>query len=677
MKYLSVLFIHLFACAIISGPLYGQGLSDTLAIEEIIIASSRVQVNDPISIQTIQLESIESIYAGQDPAVLLEQLSPSIISYSDAGTDIGNYAQFRMRGISQDRINVSLNGVPLNDMADQGTFFSNFSDFANSAESIQIQRGVGASRAGVASYGGAVNFESINPFKDDSHSGLQLTTGSFGTLRASAEVGTGLVNNKSGMYGRFTRTLTDGYKNHSGSDSYSLFLSGGILGDKEVFKVTALSGKTENDQSYLSVLLSDIEDDPKTNYNHPNDTDNFEQEMVQVQYGRQHTDKVSSNYTLYYGGARGVFPFGLDNTTQLMFGIYNKRFGAMANVNYKNESIDITGGLHGFTFNRENEDYTAPNIQEPFYRDQTDKKAISAFSKIRYTKEQLSIYGDLQIRNVNMSFHQDIGGIDHDRSWTFLNWLGGINYELSDQSALYGSIGRTSREPTRSNIFQGSESEIRSDILDAESVVDVELGWRLTSSKLQIAANFFLMNFNNEIVRTGALQENSYMDLTQNVSNSRRYGLEVQSNYQLSPTTSLSLNLAQLNSKIDQFDSGVEVFNDVKHIFMPSWNINTSLTHKFSDKFSAILSGRYVSESFIELSNDDSFTLPSYLVLNTQFNYQINKQLTCSLFLNNLTDKLYFTDGSVVDIDFDGIVDGPGYRVQPPRAFYLMIGWKF
>jgi len=254
MKYRILICIVVNALLIFHSQLIAQESRDSITIDEIIIASSRAKEKDPLSIQNIRLERIESVYAGQDPAVLLEQLSPSIISYSDAGTDIGNYAQFRMRGISQDRINISLNGVPLNDMADQGTFFSNFSDFGNSIESIQIQRGVGASKAGIASYGGAVNFESINPFTSDKQSGLELTTGSFGTIRASGEIGTGLMKSGAGVYGRFTRTYTEGYKDHSGSDSHSFFISGGILGDRDMFKITAFSGKTENDQSYLPVL---------------------------------------------------------------------------------------------------------------------------------------------------------------------------------------------------------------------------------------------------------------------------------------------------------------------------------------------------------------------------------------------------------------------------------------
>jgi len=135
---------------------------DSVDIENVIISVSRVADNAPVTYTNVDQAQINEIYIGQDPAVLIERLVPSIVSYSDGGTDIGNYSQFRLRGIDQDRLNISLNGVPLNDMVDHGTFFSNFSDFGNSVESIQVIRGVGANSVGAASYGGSVNFESPN-----------------------------------------------------------------------------------------------------------------------------------------------------------------------------------------------------------------------------------------------------------------------------------------------------------------------------------------------------------------------------------------------------------------------------------------------------------------------------------------------------------------------------------
>lgn len=640
---------------------------DSVDIEDIFISARRAQKADPITFQNIEVARIEKIYSGQDPAVLLQQLSPSIVSYSDAGTDIGNYAQFRLRGMSQSRINVTLNGVPLNDMVDQGVFFSNFSDFGNSIESIQVQRGVGASNVGVASYGGSINFESTNVFKGDPGAELQLTTGSFGTLRTAAEVRTGMMKNKVGAYGRISRTTVDGYKNTSASDSYSIFGSVGYAGDKDVLKLTGFMGKTENGQSYLPVLLSDIEGDPKTNYNHPNDTDDFEQEMIQLQWTRGLSDNTRIDATAYYGGARGVFPFAIDDETQFVFGLTNDHYGMLSNITYEKEGVTVKGGLQAYRFDRTNFEYLAPNERNPYDRDQTTKTEVSGYGKVNYNLGNLSVYGDVQIRSVGLDLEPDeeLGtGIDLEESWLFINPVVGANYQMNDNSSIYMSLGRSGREPTR--------SDIRNGVTEEEYATDLELGWKYSDQKWQVGANLFHMKFENEISNVGALEALSYMEIRQNVKDSRRSGLELQFAYRSSEKLGFSLNGAYMTTNVSEFNSGGEVFRDVEHIFAPSLIVRPQLEFQASKALEFILSGRYVSSSFMELANIPSFELPAHTVVNGQVNINVSESASINLQLNNLLNERYFTDGAPVDLDFDGVVEGPGFRVQPPRHLYVM-----
>ncbi|MFT4566413.1 MAG: iron complex outermembrane receptor protein [Saprospiraceae bacterium] len=649
---------------------------DSVGIENITIVSTRANITDPLSIQNISKATIDNISFGQDPAVLLGQLSPSIVTYSDAGTDIGNYAQFRMRGISQNRINISLNGVPLNDMLDQGVYFSNFSDFGNSIESIQIQRGVGASNVGVSSYGGAVNFQSSNIFHADPRAELQLTTGSFGTIRAAGEVSTGLLSNNTALYSRFSKTKTDGYKDHSASDAYSMFFSGGHIFKNQLLKFTAFAGKTQNDQSYLPVLLSDLETNPKTNYNHPNDTDDFEQEMIQLQYSNQHSSAVSTSYTAYYSGARGVFPFGIDNSTQYMYFLSNSRYGLLANMNYNYNNWDIKSGIHAYTMDRINVDYVSPDISNPSLRELTDKNELSAFIKTGYGLGKIKLYADLAIRNVNVDFSPDpvlLTGISHDRDWTFFNWILGTNLSINERNSFYISYGRTGREPTRSDMLNGSEEDIKNNLVTEEFVNDFELGWRYTNNIFSLNANLFHMNFQNEISKIGALQERSYMEVTQNVDESSRSGIELQAMYKASSNTTINLNATYMNTNVTTYQNGDNTFTDVEQIFAPKWLISPSVTQNLSKSLKARVSGRYASQSFMELSNDPTFTFPSYFILDAQLDYSLSDNIQLSASINNITDQLYFTDGAPVDLDFDGNVEGPGYRIQPVRNFYFML----
>ena len=665
-------------------------------LEEVIITATRADERTPVSKTDINAEKIEAIYSGQDPSVVLEKLAPSIVSYSDAGADIGNYVQFRLRGIDQTRINTTLNGVPLNDMIDQGVFFSNFSDFGNSVESIQVQRGVGTSSNGVASYAGSINFESKRLNTEEPSGELQLLNGSFGTMRASGEISTGKLSNDLAFYSRFTRTTSDGYKENSGSDSYSFFLSGGYIGNKDILRVTAFMGKTENDQSYLPVLLSDINLNPRTNYNHPNDTDNFEQELVQVQYGRVLNSELNLNTTLYYGGSRGVFPFGLDNTTQLMFGLENDHFGLLSDIQYERGDLNLTAGLHTYTFQRDNFNYTSPNVTNPDYEDETEKNEFSFFTKASYDVGDFTVYGDLQLRSVQLEFLTDqvlsFGGnvpqgtFGQTRDWFFFNPKVGVSYRAGSNATVYASFGRTGREPTRTDILQGDGSSINefnyTSVLD-ESVVqeeyvnNLEVGYQLTEERFSLAVNYFLMDFENEISLVGALAARSYVALRQNIRDSRRSGVEVQAELKPDAHWVFGLNATYMNTNVDQFDNGTEVFNDVNHIFALEILLTPSVTWNSRNGLSLNLNGRYAGESFMELSNDPEFELPSYFVLNAQANVRVSSVISLSLFVNNIFDELYFTDGAPVDLDFDGVVEGPGFRVQPPRNYYLMLKFNF
>jgi len=674
---------------------FGQIPTDsvqTRELEELVIKGIRAGEHDPVTQTTINVKKIESIYAGQDASVILERLTPSIITFSDAGSTIGNYNQFRLRGIDQSRINVTLNGVPLNDMIDQGVFFSNFSDFANSVESIQVQRGVGTSSNGVASYGGSVNFESTRLNKDEPSAELQLLAGSFKTLRISGEVNTGRLKNDLAFYSRFTRTKSDGYKNHSGSDSYSYFFSGGHFGKKDVIKITAFAGKTQNDQSYLPVLLSNIRENPKTNYNHPNDTDDFEQELIQFQYSRILNPAWTSNSMFYYGGARGVFPFGIDNATQLLFGLKNNHYGFFSDVNYDNHTIDFTTGVHGYLFRRENYNSLAPNVAQPDYEDKTDKEEISVFTKLSYNIGSFHVYGDLQMRYVNLGFKGqsllDLSGQNSSsRQWIFVNPKIGVNYSIGQKSSAYASFGRSGREPTRTDILQGDGSGIYdynyfsvidSDVVKEEYVNDLELGYRYSSKKLNLNVNYFHMTFENEISLVGALAATSYIPLRQNVDNSRRSGLETVINWQLDEKFDIILIASYLSTKVDQFiNANSEAIDNAEHIFSPKWIIGPSLVFNPSSRWSINLSGRYVDQSYMELSNDSVFKLPDFFVLDSRVDFNVSETVTFSFMVNNILDELYFTDGSPVDFDFDGVVEGPGYRVQPPRNFYGMLRVRF
>ena len=207
---------------------------------------------------------------------------------------------------------------------------------------------------------------------------------------------------------------------------------------------------------------------------------------------------------------------------------------------------------------------------------------------------------------------------------------------------------------------------------------DLELGYRYNNGRFAFTANVFFLEFKNEISLTGALARNSFVSLRQNIPDSYRRGVEFIGNVSITDQWEASLNATYMKTNVSRFVNGTgDVFTDVEHIFAPDIILNPGIRYTPSGTVSLSLNGRYVSESFIELGNTPGFELPDFFVLNGQVDINFSKNVSFSFLFNNIFDELYFTEGAVVDADFDGVVDGPGFRVQPPRNAYAQMKFKF
>ena len=683
-------------------------LSATTPLEEVVIQAVRADEQAPVTQTTVEQEAIEEVYVGQDALFALEELVPSLQTYSESGTSLSNYGQMRLRGIDQTRINITLDGVPLNDMIDQGVFFSNFTDFGNSIASVQVQRGVGTSTNGTSSYAGSINFESVNLSDSVPSAEVQLLGGSFGTYRASGELKTGLLENNTAFYGRFTRTASDGYRDNTSTRSYSFFFSGGYFGERDLVKITGFTGRSQNGLAYLPVALSDIQADPQTNYVSENDTDDFGQSLVQLQYTRFINSAVSWTSTLYYGSAGGDFPVGFpvtDSTfsvraagttfstserfTQLNYPLYNDHYGLMSYANYTSPSgqWELSGGVHGYTFRRENIESVLPDNANPYYQDQSRKNEFSAFGKASYRWNDLIFFGDLQLRTVGLQLTPDETYLGQsasvpDRQWTFFNPKVGVTYLLNPQTNFYASYGRSGREPTRFDILGSTQinpanlasvQDVSS--VQAEYVNDFEAGVRLRSERLVGQSNLFYMQFDNEIAPIGQAIPEAFVQLRKNVASSYRRGVEVEGQYRMLPALTLAGHVTYMQSNIDEFspDGETQTYRDVQPIISPEWIINGRLRYELAP-VSLALNARYVSESFIELTNQPNLTVPSYFVLDAQASIRFLENQEFSLHLNNLLDEPYYTFGQPVGV---GGATVPGYFVQAPFNVYALLRLKF
>ncbi len=651
--------------------------------DEVLITSSRANNNAPISQKNVSKEEIEQVYRGQDGAFLLEDLSPSVVAYSQSGTGLSNYADFRLRGMDQSRINITLNGVPLNDMIDQGVFFSNFTDFGNSIQSIQIQRGVGTSSNGVSSYAGSVNFESLHLTDTAPKVEVQFTGGSFNTQRWSAEASTGRMKNNFSFYSRFTQTKSDGYRNNTSTDSWSYFLSGAYFHKKHTFKFTAFNGRSKNGLAYSAVAMADITNNPKTNYNSPNDIDDFGQFFNQLQHIYQINTNQSLISSVYYNGAGGDFPFGWEDVngfTQINYPLYNKHIGALSTFNGKINNFNYSTGISASAFYRENLEQVVPNFTSPYYADKTQKNEAAAFAKANYKIHKFEFLADVQVRAVELIF--DTTSFTNTsiptRNWIFVNPKAGVSYQWNNNYQSYISFGRTGREPTRQDILgdlninpNNINFVLNTNSVKPEFVNNLELGTRIKYSNLAIQMNAFYMQFENEIAPIGTIQ-NTFVTIRQNQASSFRRGFETDYTWTIIPKLQLKGQLTYMQAKISRYQAldDTEVYENVNTPLSPNWNILNTLQLEVIPKLFVSLRGRYLSKSYIEPTNKADFVLPEFIVADFHIHYMY-KLHQFKIQVNNIFNQQYFTHGLAINSTT------PGFFVQAPQHFYATAQFRF
>ena len=639
---------------------------DTLQTLQEVVVTYQADKRTPITFQNIYSKDIKAKSTGQEPSFLLAE-TPSITNYSDAGNSQG-YSYFRLRGIDQTRINMTLDGVPLNEPEDQGAYFSNYPDILNSVSKIQIQRGVGTSKNGVASYGGSVQLFSPN-LADSTKTTFGLGYGSFNSLRVFGEYNSG-IKNKKALYVRASQIYSDGYKYNSSNNSQSVFLSGGLFHEKSIWKLNFLLGHQQNDMAWLGVSDSLIGIDRKTNGNSKQEKDRFFQTLTQLKNSWQIGKSSLLETSIYHTFLKGNYGFdfnnflGLPSTEEL----YNYAFesnlvGFFSNYTFCKKQFHLTSGLHGNIYNRQHTG--SEKALGQLYQNNGYKNEISVFTKADYTFKRFTFFADVQYRYVNFNYKGSVALQKLD--WHFINPKAGLSATINNNSIVYYSAGYTGREPTRNDMFGGNDDLLADSLGNAilfntkpESVLNHELGFRFQKEKVNFNVNLYYMDFQNEIVLDGKFGPNG-LALTNNVEQSYRTGLELSISYKISKHFSLINNSSFNYSRITE---QTETFSP---ILTPPIIINQEAIFS-KNNFTIALSGRYQHKSFIDFANEEKVN--SYFLLNSRVSYNLHG-FQCSVFLNNITNAKYFNQGYV---DFDG---SKKYFVQAPTNFYASIQYSF
>lgn len=678
---------------------------ETYFSEEVIISAIRAKNNEPSAHTNLNQHTIAKDNYGKDLPYLLT-LTPSVVVTSDAGGGVG-YTGLRIRGTDLTGINVTLNGVPVNDPESHSVYFVDMPDMASSVESMQIQRGVGTSTNGAAAFGASINIKT-DGFSDDPYVDYALTGGSFNTMKNSLKFGTGIIGKNWNFAGRASMVTSDGYIDRASSNLQSAYFSGGYYGKKDIVKAVIMLGKEKTYQAWYGVPKDSLSTNRTYNpagamYDnngnflgyYDNQTDNYTQNYYQLHYAHEFSKKLNLTTAVFYTKGKGYYEsyknnqkfskYGMNDTiigndtisrTNLIRQKWldNDYYGAIAALNY--ESNKLTVNLGG-SWNQYNGDHYGKVIwaqiarlgdhDRNWYFNNGLKTNFNLFAKAKYRLfSSLSLYLDLQYRNIDYSItgtHDDLTDLTQQHHYDFFNPKGGIFYDLNKNNAFFASVAVANREPSRSDFrdaLQGTE-------VKPERLTDYELGYKLSLKKFILNANLFYMDYKNQLVLTGKIN-NVGTPVRTNVPESYRAGIELSAAIEFTTWVNWNVNLTYSQNKIKDFTEYVDNWNywddpssqplqyeknlgttDIS--FSPDVTASSVLTFIPVKNLSVGLVSNYVSRQYIDNTSNPDRSLDPYFVNNIKMNYSIHpgflKGIDFMLSLNNIFNTEYETNAWV------------------------------
>lgn len=695
-----ILCLGLFALS--CTPLIAQDIQtkDSTALQnldEVLVKAVRVQPNAPITHSNVTKKDITKRNLGQDIPVLLNYL-PSVVSSSDAGAGIG-YTYLRVRGSDATRVNVTINGIPYNDAESQGTFWVNLGDFASSVESLQLQRGVGTSTNGSGAFGASLNILT-DAISKEAGGEISNSFGSYGTQKNTLKFTTGLLDEHFEFSGRLSKIYSDGYVDRSFTDLKSYFLQANYIDDNTIIKAISFGGKEKTYQSWYGLNKTQLEEDRKQNpYTYDNETDNYWQDHYQFHWNESLNFNWSTNIGLNYTRGKGYFEQFKEQRSASDFNnlindesdvivrrwLDNHFYVVNANATYQKNGLEIISGISYSDYT--NDHYgeviwgsdLAPgvSIRDRYYLSISDKTDFSVFSKVTFSiNDKLQTFLDIQNRVVNYKttgLTSDINLIDIDANFSFFNPKLGFTYDLNPSNSLYVSYARANKEPNR-NDFESNATDVTHEELN-----DFELGWRHESERLRLNANVYYMQYKNQLVLTGAL-DNVGEYLRENVDKSYRLGLELDANIVLNDDFSFNSNFTLSRNKVQDLvinrDGALQNLGDTNIAFSPDIITTNAIEYAPSSKFRAALIGKYVGEQYMSNTDTEASKLPSYFVTDLNFSYIFNvksvfKSIIFTGMVNNLFDLEYEDRGYTYLDTWSGPTSQEiqGYYPQATRNF--------
>ncbi|MGZ6988721.1 MAG: TonB-dependent receptor, partial [Thermoanaerobaculia bacterium] len=525
--------------------------------ENVVVKALRADDVAPVTKTDLDRPELTAKSWGQEMPMLLQE-SPSVTAYSETGSGQG-YAYLFLRGIGETRVNMTFDGVPLNEPEDSAVYTADFANLTGNVSSVQLQRGVGTSSVGAASFAGSVNFQSLDPALSPSLD-LQLGAGSFGTARAAANWNSGSFGGGWRLSLRPSWQTTDGFRESSGVKQDSVFFSAARDFETSTLKFSGFAGEERIQQAFLAVEKDVLETDLTFNPMQPEERDHFYEFLVTGQWTKALGADASFSLQAYAVGAGGWYRLFADEPNRLDLQEYGLSWGfggGLATYTRDFGTFHLTAGAHAYGYRSTHTQDEVDGGQRN-YLNHGYKNEVSGFVKLLGNLGTWHPFFDAQVRYAHLSYAGDVG--EAGRGWTFFNPKAGVRLDLSDRASAYVSVGRTEREPTRSDILLGEDNASVLPDFDAvrpESVWDVELGAEWRTKYLVLRGNLYDMEFRHEIALTGELSPIG-LPLRRNVDKSYRRGLELDAAWQALPawrvTAAVNLNRSRISEWTQFYD---------------------------------------------------------------------------------------------------------------------------
>jgi len=702
-----------------------QDTIKTQILDEVLVKSIRVDTDSPITHSNVDKEELAKTNLGQDIPVLLNYL-PSVVTTSDAGAGIG-YTYIRVRGSDASRVNITINGIPYNDSESQGTFWVNMPDFASSIENLQLQRGVGTSTNGSGSFGASLNILS-DGVSDNAFSEIGIAGGSFNSQKYNVKFSTGLLNDHFEVSGRLSKITSDGYIDRASSDLKSYFLQGAFINDNTLIKALVFGGKEKTYQAWYGIDSETLENDRTYNpagiYTdddgnvkfYDNETDNYSQDHYQLFWNQKINNNWTTNLGLNYTYGRGYYeqykededfvfynfePIEIEgeviNTTDLIRRRWldNDFYVINANANYKEDNLEVSTGIFYSHYDGDHfgeviwAKYASNSeIRDRYYEGNGTKNEFTVFAKATYKfNEKWSVYGDLQGRFLTYKtsgLTSDRVPLEVNEKYNFFNPKTGLTYELSNKNQLYVSYGRAHREPRRADFENG--------ITKPEKLDDYELGWRFKAKKNTINTNIYFMNYKDQLVLTGAIDDTG-APLRATSGKSYRLGVEIDATFLICENFRILPNLALSSNKNLDFVSPI----DGELVNLGTTNLSFSPNIVAANKFEYEpitnlqlgLYTKYVGEQYMGNVDSDVSKLDAYFVNDFNISYTIDnipflREIVVTGLINNIFNIKYVSNGYYYTYDdtwtdptTTTTIEGTGYYPQATINFLVGAAVKF